>query len=148
MYMQVEKSNNNNNANNTNNNNRDDIELSGRLVSDLDLISRFCTPICCRDAESRERALDAIGMTVQGWLDGAGSPARGRRQSRPQINVSDVNSEHTRLVTLHLPILLRLSLNCPFVNVRERCQNILDVVKVSFSIPIFLNFLFIIYVVV
>lgn len=204
MFMQMEKSSNNNNGTES------DI-FQAQILYDLDLISRFCSPICCRDAESREIALEVIGKTVQGWLDGIGSPrhsttnlndrrnlsrefssrnsnlytisgkpgydrqssgavrdsknaswelssrnsnvfdrssvlANDRESSGSDVgrdgafandrgisDVSDLPREYVDLVTLHLPILLRLSLNCPFVNVREKCQNILEVVKVSLN---------------
>lgn len=165
----------------SNNNNNNDINHSGRtrntsvdadryaeLVNDLDLISRFCMPICCRDSETRELALDVISKTVEGWLDGVGSPRHYRLGLGPPeallrgsrllpvsvtgnacvcVNSSatdamangpvlsdpgasnSVPKEYMDLVTLHLPILLRLSMSCPFINVREKCHHILDVVK-------------------
>lgn len=117
------------------------------LFKDLDLISRFCMPICSRDNEIREVALDVISKTVEGWLDGVGSPKHYRlaqMDRRPLQNatkgcacadyvgnsVQDIPREYVDLVALHLPIILRLSISCPFANVREKCQHILDVVQV------------------
>lgn len=135
MFMHVyEKSNNNNNDVNQ--------DRHAELLRDLDLVSRFCVPICCRDIETRELALDVITKTVEGWLDGVGSPRHYRTigsENRAGYvcadsvgnRVPDIPKEYIDLVTLHLPILLRLSLSCPFINVREKCQQILDIVKVS-----------------
>ncbi|KAF5300685.1 hypothetical protein FQA39_LY11047 [Lamprigera yunnana] len=116
------------------------------LFKDLDLISRFCMPICSRDIEVREVALEIISKTVEGWLDGIGSPKHNRLAERRRLQtssngcacsdivgngVNDIPKEYLELVTLHLPIILRLSLSCPFVNVREKCQHILEIVQVD-----------------
>ncbi|KAF2898934.1 hypothetical protein ILUMI_07248 [Ignelater luminosus] len=145
MFVQTEfnKSNNNNDLNRATHH---DPVAGGyeELFKDLDLISRFCMPICSRDNEVREVALDVISKTVEGWLDGVGSPKHYRLAERRRIQtasngcacsdivgnpVNDIPKEYLELVTLHLPIILRLSLSCPFVNVREKCQHILDVVQ-------------------
>ena len=39
-------------------------------------------------------------------------------------------NKYLRMVTLHLPVILRLSVNCPFQNVRIKCAEILAMVKV------------------
>lgn len=150
MFVQTEfnKSNNNNDLNRATHH---DPVAGGyeELFKDLDLISRFCMPICSRDNEVREVALDVISKTVEGWLDGVGSPKHYRLAERRRIKtasngcacsdivgnpVNDIPKEYLELVTLHLPIILRLSLSCPFVNVREKCQHILDVVQVCILI--------------
>lgn len=41
-------------------------------------------------------------------------------------------NKYLSLVTLHLPVILRLSVNCPFQNVRIKCAEILLMVKVSY----------------
>lgn len=51
---------------------------------------------------------------------------------RPQTQ----SNKYLSLVTLHLPVILRLSVNCPFLNVRTKCAEILQVVKVRGSIMI------------
>lgn len=168
MFMQTgyEKSNNNNNDLSNSNLSRGrglvDSDRYVELLDDLDLVSRFCMPICCRDSETRELALDVISKTVEGWLDGVGSPrhyttgvrSRDRDRGLNQVTVAHlcacttdsignnvasdpsgnnaVPKEYMELVTLHLPILLRLSMSCPFVNVREKCHHILEIVKVIF----------------
>ncbi|CAL7934334.1 unnamed protein product [Xylocopa violacea] len=38
-------------------------------------------------------------------------------------------NKYLSLVTLHLPVILRLSVNCPFQNVRTKCAEILEMVK-------------------
>lgn len=40
-------------------------------------------------------------------------------------------NKYLSLVTLHLPVILRLSVNCPFQNVRIKCAEILQMVKVK-----------------
>ena len=41
-------------------------------------------------------------------------------------------NKYLSLVSLHLPVILRLSVNCPFQNVRIKCAEILDMVKVRY----------------
>lgn len=124
------------------------------LCNDLDLVSRFCLPICCRDNEIREVALDVISKTVEGWLDGVGSPKHSNTENNlehlPSGNnmnsfcekkngesesvIVNIPKEYMDLVALHLPIILRLSINCPFANVREKCKQILQIVRVCISL--------------
>lgn len=154
MFVQTEfnKSNNNNDLSRPpQHDTADDLETF--LYKDLDLISRFCLPICSRDNEIREVALDVISKTVEGWLDGIGSPKHyrlshvERRMTQNSSSngcacsdivgnsMNDIPKEYVDLVTLHLPIILRLSISCPFANVREKCQHILEVVQ-SRGLPI------------
>lgn len=151
MFVQTEfnKSNNNNELSRS----REVYLEADNLFKDLDLISRFCMPICSRDNEIREVALDVLSKTVEGWLDGVGSPKHyrlGAQTDRRRLvqnvaasngcacsdivgnTVNDVPKEYLDLVSLHLPIILRLSISCPFINVREKCQHILEIVQVSF----------------
>ncbi|EFN77451.1 hypothetical protein EAI_17479 [Harpegnathos saltator] len=50
-----------------------------------------------------------------------GNALDGPRQAQP--------NKYLSLVTLHLPVILRLSVNCPFQNVRIKCAEILEMVK-------------------
>ncbi|XP_017776301.1 PREDICTED: uncharacterized protein LOC108562458, partial [Nicrophorus vespilloides] len=146
MFVQTEfnnKSNNNNELSRTAAAAAAAAQQSGDLFKDLDLISRFCVPICSRDNEIREVALDVISKTVEGWLDGVGSPKHYRLSQTDRRRPTgvcacsdssnsaavDVPREYMDLVALHLPIILRLSISCPFANVREKCQHILEVVQ-------------------
>ncbi|KAG8228010.1 hypothetical protein J437_LFUL003645 [Ladona fulva] len=130
-----------------------------------ELVTRFCMPLCSRDSQVREIALEAMGKTVEGWLDGYGSPKHhcppnSQRSSSPPVGVAIgvpsnghctnevdgivdggnggppngngkiVPKEYLDLVMIHLPAVLRLSINCPFADVREKCKEILNLVKV------------------
>lgn len=48
----------------------------------------------------------------------------------PQVQAN----KYLSMVTLHLPVILRLSVNCPFRNVRIKCAEILEMVKVRIII--------------
>ena len=39
-------------------------------------------------------------------------------------------NKYLSLVSLHLPVILRLSVNCPFQNVRDKCTEIIEMIKV------------------
>lgn len=103
---------------------------------EVDIVSRFCLPLCSRDQHTREVALERIEKTVQGWLDGYGSPKRNDRHGNANDATDGTNGhltegEYLALVRLHLPAMLRLSQNCPFADVRDKCGQILHRVKVS-----------------
>lgn len=121
---------------------------------DMELIKRFCTPLCSRDTAVREVALDVIEKTVEGWLDGYGSPKKYHKledcedfyevetDESGDIFVKETKpNDYLSLVTLHLPAILRLSVNCPFEDVRDKFLKILQNIKVSSS-PTFLLCLF------
>ncbi|KAL3284006.1 hypothetical protein HHI36_018176 [Cryptolaemus montrouzieri] len=139
MFVQTEFNNKTNNNNNSLE--RGEAHSNGTselFLQDLDLVSRFCVPICSRDNEVREVALDAISKTVEGWLDGVGSPKHCRNTGLQTQNqhrktsvhkMASTSAEYVDLVALHLPIILRLSLSCPFANVRDKCQHILEIVQ-------------------
>jgi hypothetical protein len=81
-----------------------------------------------------------------GWLDGYGSPKRSRLPSNAtavgnNFGVNNAptngqycpdknNAEYVSLVTLHMPTILRLSVNCPFMDVRQSFASILQLVQV------------------
>ncbi|XP_066250679.1 sestrin homolog [Euwallacea similis] len=59
-------------------------------------------------------------------------------EKRPRCNTGDkiasrgpnpVTKEYLSLVSLHLPVILRLCFACPFRKVREKCRGILEVVR-------------------
>lgn len=144
MFVQTEFNKSNNNNNNEIRRTIEELPNDG-FFRDVDLVARFCMPICSRDNEIREVALDVISKTVEGWLDGVGSPKHCRLSHASRENarngcecadifgnpVHDIPKEYLDLVALHLPIILRLSISCPFINVREKCQHILEIVQVS-----------------
>lgn len=112
---------------------------------DMELIKRFCTPLCSRDTAVREVALNVIEKTVEGWLDGYGSPKRlGSTDIEPgecyELETEDSGdivikqtkpNDYLSLVTFHLPAILRLSVSCPFQDVRDKFIKILHHIKVS-----------------
>ncbi|XP_023288329.1 uncharacterized protein LOC105697586 [Orussus abietinus] len=74
------------------------------------------------------------------------SPKSNRVLESPEVSPGDVGrmlnlgnaldgprqtqaNKYLSLVTLHLPVILRLSVNCPFQNVRIKCAEILQMVK-------------------
>lgn len=113
---------------------------------DVELLKRFCSPLCSRDTAVREVALNVIEKTVEGWLDGYGSPKRLRpievadcedcyeveTEESGDIVVKETKpNDYLSLVTFHLPAILRLSVNCPFQDVRDKFLKILHHIKVS-----------------
>jgi hypothetical protein len=117
------------------------------ITEEVDLINRFCMPVCTRDHAARSLGLQVIEKTVMGWLDGYGSPKHSRLPSNATTTGNSVginnaatnghccpdknNTEYVSLVTLHMPTILRLSVNCPFTDVRQSFDSILQLVRVS-----------------
>jgi len=74
------------------------------------------------------------------WLEGYGSPPRGHNgtiDSHGRLTFSVGNPK--QLVKEQLPDLLRLSTDCPFEDVRERCSGILLDLQVCVSFAVLLN---------
>lgn len=129
---------------NTNLNHHHDNNHQRENSFDMELIKRFCTPLCTRDMAVREVALDVIEKTVEGWLEGYGSPKKFRGDDNDFEDFYEVETDesgdivvketkpndYTSLVTLHLPAILRLSVNCPFEDVRDKFVKILQNIKV------------------
>jgi hypothetical protein len=115
-------------------------------AEEVELITRFCMPVCTRDHAARSMGLEVIEKTVMGWLDGYGSPKHSRLPSNAttvgnNFGVNNAatnghycpdknNAEYVSLVTLHMPTILRLSVNCPFMDVRQSFASILQLVQV------------------
>lgn len=106
----------------------------------MDILSRFSSPVCSREVGIREAALDTMERTVERWMEGYGSPIQCNTMSVNGFvsngtgsarNGSNLSQEYLSLVTLHTPALLRLSVSCPFSDVREKCSHILRLVQVS-----------------
>ena len=125
-------------------------EICGNhIAEEVDLITRFCMPVCTRDHAARSMGLQVIEKTVMGWLDGYGSPKHSRLPSNAtsvgnSVGVNDAatnghyctdrnNAEYVSLVTLHMPTILRLSVNCPFMDVRQSFASILQLVQVNWQ---------------
>ncbi|PSN39305.1 hypothetical protein C0J52_18478 [Blattella germanica] len=123
-------------------------EICGNdTAEEVDLITRFCMPVCTRDLNARSKGLQVIEKTVMGWLDGYGSPKHSRLPTNAtsignNVGVNNAttnghccqdknNAEYVSLVTLHMPTILRLSVNCPFIDVRDSFTSILQHVQYS-----------------
>jgi hypothetical protein len=85
--------------------------------------------VCQRDAKSRQLALEKVHEFLDSWLDGYGSPPQGGAWME-----SAGNGLGNRLsfVEEMVPDLLRLTLTCPFDDVRDRCRQMLEDIKVNF----------------
>lgn len=93
---------------------------------------RFLYGLATKDQPARALALDSIVRAFDSWIEGYGSPKElvidhVEQQENNEIILS---TDFKHLITEQLPDLLRLSLLCPFADVRERCANILEDLKV------------------
>lgn len=69
-----------------------------------------------------ESPVEVVTPGDVGRMLNLGNALDGPRQAQP--------NKYLSLVSLHLPVILRLSINCPFQNVRIKCAEILQMVKV------------------
>lgn len=97
-------------------------ELSPNLI-DVDSL-RFVHCLTSRDPNIRNRGFEMITRTIDTWLGGYGSPP-GSRMGRVNGGL-----DCTALVQEQLGDILRLSVQCPFDDVREKCTNLLEDLKV------------------
>lgn len=87
---------------------------------------RFLIGIGNRDLEARRQAMEFICKTLDGWFEGYGSPPANYRNSTLKSAV-----DLKQLIVEQLPDILRLSIDCPFADVRESCTFILQDLLVS-----------------
>lgn len=111
--------------------------------------SRACRPRSEQDylRKNDERKFSAGQIKRPLSQDDDVSSKSGRVLESPEVTPGDVGrmlnlgnaldgprqaqaNKYLSLVTLHLPVILRLSVNCPFQNVRIKCAEILEMVKV------------------
>lgn len=108
----------------------------------LDFIKRFSSPLCSRDPNVRELALTDIEKSVTDWLRRLPD---GDEQYDDEEDGDIVLIENDfSLLTVCLPAILRLSVNCPFQDVRDKFAKLLFLLKVtvcfSFQLCLFLVF--------
>lgn len=126
-------------------NNGNDVVVGGNNVDimNLDIVSRFSLPVCTRESSVREAALDTMERTVERWMEGYGSPTHrdtaatttnGFSTTNSSLSTSPQQQDYLALVAMHTPALLRLSVSCPFSDVRDKCNHILRIVSVSILI--------------
>ncbi|KAL5011045.1 hypothetical protein ScPMuIL_013350 [Solemya velum] len=90
--------------------------------TDVDSL-RFVHCLTSRDPNIRNRGFEMITRTIDTWLGGYGSPP-GPRMERVNGGLDCI-----ALVQEQLGDLLRLSVQCPFDDVREKCINLLEDLK-------------------
>ena len=93
---------------------------------------RFLHGVSSRDERQRSQSLEVIVKKLDGWIEGYGSP-------RDPYLILENNHHHVDqhvddnfkpLVVEHLPDILRLSDVCPFKDVKERLQEVLEDMQV------------------
>lgn len=110
-------------------------EKVGILAGDPDarwVLGRIST----RDSIERSQALDQLIDWLNGLLEspsepGGDPPAEAEHCLAGACKIDQAQTNHIILVK-HLASVLRLSLNCPFTDVKERCGDILCEFRVSF----------------
>ena len=117
----------NNSANHT------DVSPSSRSEDSL----RFLYGVSSREQAARAHALDNIVRTFDSWLEGYGSP---KELVIGDVEIDDIHdtsrsTDFTHHIKEQLPDLLRLYLQCPFADVRDRSRNILQDLKVGMDHP-------------
>ena len=121
----------------------------------------FFYTLSTRDATARAQALDVIAKTLESWRDGYGSPPDHDsniviNDHHTSLHNNDIhsnddgiygnpNGHHGNYQHCHahggvivdfrleeqVPDLVRLKHTCPYQDVRDRCQSIIDELKVS-----------------
>ena len=88
-------------------------------VYDPDFIRKlFSSGIGTRNIAVRTSTLDSIALCLETWTSAVQSGSKDKPRAM-------------ELLRFHLPTLLRLSQVCPFLDVQEKCQGILDLVEVK-----------------
>ena len=90
---------------------------------------QFLSPLTTRDHSTRERAFDRIADVIDQHVDGFGSPVatgNGILLARPSGMMQGKS-----FLQAVLPGVLRLSIACPFQDVRERAEALLEDIEVK-----------------
>ena len=92
---------------------------------------RFLRGLCSCDPDARLRALNCVRKAIDGWVEGYGSPPNHVVLSGGAESFGATDMQ--QLVAEQLPDLLRLSVDCPFRDVREMCAEYLQDLQVMGS---------------
>lgn len=90
--------------------------------------NEYLAPLSSRDANTRKEALDNLCSLVEQHLDGCGGSYSGAVNKRAGV----VKAKQGFCLQSILPGILRLSLMCPFEDVREKMSTIFSEIKVLF----------------
>ena len=103
---------------------------------------RLLYGICSRDAGTRKQVLDNVVKIFDSWLGGYASPQTVHRVVNCDNNCNGISQngdlinglvvDFKQLIHEQVPDLLRLSVSCPFSDVRDRCKQILADLEVGF----------------
>lgn len=88
---------------------------------------RFLHCFANRDPTARSQAFDFICRNIDAWLDGYGSPKDATSSDIHSNGIGDFRP----LIEEHAVDILRISLRCPFSDVRENCLSILADLQVK-----------------
>ena len=91
---------------------------------------RFMSGVCNRVPSIRMNALENIARIFDGWLEGYGSPHDSILIHSGDDDAIPTATNMRSLIREHLPDVLRLSIQCPYHDVREGCRNILQDLQV------------------
>jgi hypothetical protein len=109
----------------------------GPMANEVNVVSnfrdeeslRFVHCLSNRDPNVRNEGFESITRSIDAWIDGYGSPPA--PDGTPTLSVlNGVTANPDELLTEHILDLVRLSLQCPFEDVRERCGNLLEDLQV------------------
>lgn len=92
-------------------------------------------PMCSREARDREMSLISAEHMVMSWLDTLSKPCKPKNNGHcVPLDTDDITASQQSMapaLSVYLPDILRLTTNCPFADVRERCTKLLALVSVS-----------------
>ena len=84
------------------------------ITSEVDSLRDLCG-LQTRDENSRHQFLESLARTVKAWTN----RQRENVENGFENSISDI-----------LPCILRLSLRCPFSDIRQSCSDLLNAIKV------------------
>ncbi len=90
---------------------------------------RFLYGVCSKDQVHRAQSLDNISKIFDDWIEGYGSPKESVSENHHEEN--HLSTDLKPLIKEQMPDILRLSCQCPFTDVRDRCTGVLDDLQVN-----------------
>ncbi|KAJ8315601.1 hypothetical protein KUTeg_007751 [Tegillarca granosa] len=91
---------------------------------------RFVHCLSHRDLAVRSQAFDVMTQTIDAWIGGYGSPSN----NQVNENLTNTGFDPRLQVKEYLVDFLRLSYQCPFDDIREKCKQLLLNLKKGYQI--------------
>ncbi|RZF37055.1 hypothetical protein LSTR_LSTR012398 [Laodelphax striatellus] len=105
-------------------------------LANIEIVSRFTSTLCSREASIRATALEAMEKSIFQWMERSKDVDDSKISNGNITNGDNAHVDYKSMIIMHIPALLRLSVSCPFWDVRDKCQQLIDSIREKAGIEI------------